>query len=459
MNAIKQLRALAILSLCVAVTLVTVAASAANDDIIAIANLTGAAINGQVPHGEARRVIQPDGNRKLEVEVEDVNLPAGTVFDVFVNGGRIGSLTLNSLKQGEIQLETERGQTVPAVASGTTVEVRTQAGALLVSGAFGAASPNPSPSPNPQNEVLFRASLAGPAIHGEVPHGSAKHVTKFNGDREIEVEVEEVNLPANTVLNVFVNGANIGSLVINRFQRGALEFETEDGHAVPAVSAGTTVDVRNQAGAVIVSGVFGAVAPPAPGTTPTPEEDKAIIQFGQVSFTVGEGARTLIVPVTRTGNLSHDSKIDFRSVDGSAVERSDFTTASGRLVFGPGETTKNITVLITDDSFVEGNETFSLMLFDARRDSIGNPGVAQITITDNDTSVSIANPVDVTTSFVVQHYMDFLNREPEPGGLQAWQDILGRCEASDDRCDRIEVSSAFFRSPEFQDRGYFLYRF
>jgi hypothetical protein len=26
-------------------------------------------------------------------------------------------------------------------------------------------------------------------------------------------------------------------------------------------------------------------------------------------------------------------------------------------------------------------------------------------------------------------------------------------------CDRIEVSSAFFRSPEFQGRGYFIYRF
>jgi hypothetical protein len=55
--------------------------------------------------------------------------------------------------------------------------------------------------------------------------------------------------------------------------------------------------------------------------------------------------------------------------------------------------------------------------------------------------------------------MDFLNREPEPEGLKAWQDILNKCEPGDDKCDRIEVSSAFFRSPEFQARGYFLYRF
>jgi CubicO group peptidase (beta-lactamase class C family) len=70
-----------------------------------------------------------------------------------------------------------------------------------------------------------------------------------------------------------------------------------------------------------------------------------------------------------------------------------------------------------------------------------------------------ANPIDTTPFFVRQHYRDFLNREPEPGGYQGWQDILNNCGAGDTHCDRIEVSSAFFRSPEFQERGYFIYRF
>lgn len=68
------------------------------------------------------------------------------------------------------------------------------------------------------------------------------------------------------------------------------------------------------------------------------------------------------------------------------------------------------------------------------------------------------NPIDQTAFFVRQHYRDFLGREPEPGGYQGWQDILNNCAGGDTRCDRIEVSSAFFRSPEFQDRGYFIYR-
>jgi hypothetical protein len=75
------------------------------------------------------------------------------------------------------------------------------------------------------------------------------------------------------------------------------------------------------------------------------------------------------------------------------------------------------------------------------------PGTNQpITIDDND-------------FFVQQHYIDFLGRMPEPGGFQGWMNVLNTCPQGSTACDRIEVSSAFFRSPEFYDRGYFIYRF
>jgi alpha-mannosidase len=69
------------------------------------------------------------------------------------------------------------------------------------------------------------------------------------------------------------------------------------------------------------------------------------------------------------------------------------------------------------------------------------------------------NPIDTTSFFVRQHYLDFLSREPDPPGLAGWIDILNNCPAGSTACDRIEVSSAFFRSPEFYDRGFFIYRF
>src|SRR5205085_6834337 len=63
-----------------------------------------------------------------------------------------------------------------------------------------------------------------------------------------------------------------------------------------------------------------------------------------------------------------------------------------------------------------------------------------------------------------EHYIDFLGREPDSAGYTGWQNILNNCSSSGkdsnaNYCDRIEVSSDFFRSPEFQSRGYFIYRF
>lgn len=324
------------------------------------------------------------------------------------------------------------------------------------------------------SDVITQTLLAGAAINGQTPKGVAEHRANADGSRRFKVEVEDVNLPAGTILNVFVNGASIGSLTLDSFRNGELELESNDGEIVPTINAGTTVEVRTQAGAAVVSGTFTAAAPsptatptPSPIASPTPtpspnpnEGQKSAVQFDAPAYTVAEDARSVTVTVTRTGDTSRDFKVDYRSIDGSAYERTDYTTAWGRLFFAPNETMKTITVLITDDGFAEGDETFALMLNDASHSTaIGNPGITTITIKDNDTATANVNPIDQNRSFIIQHYMDFLNREPEPEGLRAWEDILNKCEPGDNKCDRIEVSSAFFRSREFQTRGYFLYRF
>src|SRR3977135_3604965 len=60
---------------------------------------------------------------------------------------------------------------------------------------------------------------------------------------------------------------------------------------------------------------------------------------------------------------------------------------------------------------------------------------------------------------VRQQYVDFLGREPEEKGFNDWTDTINNCAPGDASCDRIHVSEAFFRSEEFQQRGYFVYRF
>ncbi len=72
------------------------------------------------------------------------------------------------------------------------------------------------------------------------------------------------------------------------------------------------------------------------------------------------------------------------------------------------------------------------------------------------------NSIDIPDFFVRQHYLDFLSREPEQSGMDAWLRVLRNCPAGDNQClhqARLTTSAAFFGSPEFQLKGYFVFRF
>ncbi len=65
------------------------------------------------------------------------------------------------------------------------------------------------------------------------------------------------------------------------------------------------------------------------------------------------------------------------------------------------------------------------------------------------------NPVDTPEYFVRQHYLDFLNREPDESGFNFWSDQMINC-GSDAVCferRRVNVSAAYFLSIEFQETG------
>src|SRR5262249_1956094 len=55
------------------------------------------------------------------------------------------------------------------------------------------------------------------------------------------------------------------------------------------------------------------------------------------------------------------------------------------------------------------------------------PGAYALRIQDVTIATSNANPIDSQEFFVRQHYLDFLNREPEDGGLFAWLEVLSSC--------------------------------
>jgi len=203
-------------------------------------------------------------------------------------------------------------------------------------------------------------------------------------------------------------------------------------------------------------------------TPPTPSPSLRI-ESSSVATPFSEGGGRAQVVVTRTGDATTAVSVNYATTDtaglqacdianGVASQRCDYATTVGILRFAAGETSKTVFIPLVDDSYAEGSESFTFALSNPSGANLGTPATATVTIADNDATTG-PNPIDTNAFFVRQHYLDFLGREPDPAGFQGWLNILNNCASGDTRCDRIEVSSGFFRSEEFQSRGYFIYRF
>ncbi|HEX8161288.1 MAG TPA: hypothetical protein VF538_05420 [Pyrinomonadaceae bacterium] len=232
--------------------------------------LAGALINGVAPEGDAKLERESEGTH-LRVRVDRVNLADGTVLNVLIDGVKVGAITLNDRK-GEIELRTDRGQPVPPVVNGTNVTVTGPSNATLLGGTFTSSlpkigatpTPTPAPSPQPGADLRVRIPLAGANIGGMMPQGHADFRTRADGNRTLEVEAEDVNLPQGASLIVLINNVEIGRIILGPTFEGEIELETERGRSVPAITQGTTVAVVNAAtGATVLAGAFGTIAPAA----------------------------------------------------------------------------------------------------------------------------------------------------------------------------------------------------
>lgn len=233
------------------------------------------------PHGMAEWQLYDNGARELEVEIEDVNLPAGTALTAVVDGNAVGQIILAADQRGRLKLRTEDGQPVPTVNDGSTAEVR-NGNTVLVAGVFGGGGPAPTPtatptgtptgtpSPSPTgspNESEIFAALTGPVLNGVLPRGFAEF--EIHSSRtELEVRVRMVNLPIGTSLGVVVDNSVVGDLIITSAGEGELRLRSDRGQTVPNVVVGSTIAINNGSD-TILSGTFAGMTGPTPTPGPT----------------------------------------------------------------------------------------------------------------------------------------------------------------------------------------------
>ena len=121
------------------------------------------------------------------------------------------------------------------------------------------------------------------------------------------------------------------------------------------------------------------------------------VQLSLNSYSVNEGNGSVNVTVTRSGDTSGSSKVNYATSDsagsatcstatGNASDDCDYAATSGTLNFAPGETSKSFVVPLADDGWLEGNESFTLTLSSPTGATLGTPGSATVSIVDNDSS-------------------------------------------------------------------------
>ena len=319
-----------------------------------------------------------------------------------------------------------------------------------------AATPTPTPSPTPSATPTPTAT----------PSLSISDVSQAEGNSGTTAFNFTVTLSAVSAQVVTVNyaAADGTAQAGSDYQpaSGLLTFiPGETSKPVAVMVNGDTQAEPNETFLVNLSNPINATAAKAQGTGTIINDDYVsppTVQFGASNYSVQEDLTYLTITVNRSGDTSGTAAVDYATVDGLATQKGDFEYAAGHLIFAPGETSKTFLILVNEDMYIEASETFSVALSNPIGASLGQQSTATITIND-DVPESVTNPIDDPQSYVWMHYHDFLNREPEPSGLQFWTNEIAGCGSDSQRIEskRINVSAAYFLSIEFQQTGFLLH--
>ncbi|HEV7902333.1 MAG TPA: choice-of-anchor Q domain-containing protein, partial [Pyrinomonadaceae bacterium] len=275
---------------------------------------------------------------------------------------------------------------------------------------------------------------------------SISDATVVEGDSGKKLAVFNVSLSAATADGVafhYATSTNAASGLDYEGQANGFDFDFTIGNAFIAggqTSAsisvpvnGDTIYERDETFIIRLTQVTNAILRSGRGVGTIINDDPSpVVQFSAADYQAGEAGGHAVITVTRTGNTTDGFAVNYATLDApdalpcrdtttaphAASARCDYTTTIDTLNFAPGQVQQSFNVPIVDDAYAEPAETFKVVLIAPGGLVLGSLNQATVTIGDNDTEGN-ANPIDDSAFFVRQHYLDFLNREPEQAGFDA----------------------------------------
>lgn len=294
----------------------------------------------------------------------------------------------------------------------------------------------------PNETVSLILSNAVGAVLGAVPNAT---LTILNDDSGVgfnsaSYTVNEGVAGGAVVITVVRTGATNGTATVNYATTGGTALPGQDytsqsgvvtfapGESVHTFNVAVTDDTLiepSETFAVVLSNLSGSAALNIDSTTVTIVDNDfraGSLTFSATGYSVAESGGTLTVTVLRTNGTTGVLSVDYAIVDGTAQGGNDYVAQAGSLSFAEGQTNQTIIITILDDVLVEGDENFSVRLF--------NPG----------SGTTISGPTNVFVTIVDEEFgPGSLDRTFDPG-LGA-NDIVRSVAARPD--GRLMVGGAF----------------
>ncbi len=278
-----------------------------------------------------------------------------------------GSYTLTVATTDDSVDEADGSVTV-MVSSGTGYTVSATAGSATVA----VADDDAAPPATPEISIIGGSGVteggdatftltANPAPHAPL---SVSVAVSQSGDFGVTTGSQTVSIPTTGSYTLTVATVNDS-------------VDEANGSVTVTLNAGTGYDVSSSNSAATVA-ISDDDDPPKPvNATPSLSiSDGSASEGGAITFTV-----TLSSSSSRYVWVHYYARPAFGAA--ASATFADFEGTYGLLTFNPGETLKTITVALVDDSLVEGDETFVVVLYSATQAKISD-GEAVGTIVDND---------------------------------------------------------------------------